>query len=642
MRKKLRREQFLSGLLCLCLIPLMLSGCKKGDTSSAPTTLERATGPIPDRLQAGAPPIEEEIDGFTWITSKPQQLGDPKAINGGMVKTSILDWPDTLRIVGRNKNTYLNSITEQLCYESLLRMHPVTREFMPGLATHWYVSEDKLTFRFRINPEARWSDGKPVNADDVIATYRLSQDTSIEDPMWKQIMGEFNEPIKISNLEVEVKCKEKNWRHFITFSGQPILQADQIANLEGKEFLEKFNYKLALGTGPYIVHDEDIKTDESITLTRREDYWAKDATANLGLNNFDRIRFMVTGNQQLALMKTIKGDLDFLVVSVAKRWYEDLTPAKLAAVKRGHLVRQKVFTKSPVGTQGFAINMRKPPLDDVRVRRALSHLWNRREMLHDFAYDEYVPSKSYFSKSDGENPANAMIEFDPERARRLLAEAGWKNRDSSGYLLKDGQRLSLKLLYRTANFEKYLNVLVEDCKRAGIEIKPNIVTQETHWRNIMDRKFELASAAWTGSQFPYPRSNWSSEMADDDNTNNITGVKSEQVDTIIEKYDAEFDLQKRNELLRQLDGELYELTPYVLDWYAPAERLLYWNRFGTPEYVLPRYGDDRDIYSTWWINPEKDEALRQAKTNPAMSLPRLPYEVDYWTSDTASASPADE
>jgi len=639
-------------------VALSLSGCGGGgnekakntdadpsdaaaaSTATAPVDAEPAeNAPAVDSraaLLSGAPPIEVEIDGKKWVTSKPGPSGDPRAKKGGSLKTSINGWPATLRTVGIASNTYLNSIVEGMCYESLCGMHSVTLDTTPKLATHWHISEDKMTFRFRINPKARWADGKPVTADDVIATYRLSQDDGLVDPMWKQIMGKLHEPNKLSDLEIEVKCRVKDWRNFISFSQMSILPAHELNKVTGEEYLKKYNFSYPVGTGPYKVQPKDIKKSQSITLTRRDDYWAKDEAANVGLNNFDRVHFIVIREQRLALQKAMKGDLDFYPVYTAKWWVEDLDPSESRAIARGLLVRQKVFTKNPVGVQGMAANMRDPILADVRVRKALSHLYDRRTLITEFAFDEYIPSKSYFPNSDAENPSNAMAEYDPNLAGKLLADAGWKTRDTDGYLTKDGKRLSLSLLYRSQGFEKYLTVFQSACKRAGIEIELKLVTPETHWKNMMDRKFQLAGMAWGAILFPYPKSNWSSEMAHKKGSNNITGVSSDKIDAIIEKYDAEFDLEKRNALLRELDGELYSLIPYVLEWYSPAERLLYWNRFGMPDHVLSRYADWREVFSTWWVSPKKDRQLRQAKNNPSKSMPIPPAKVDAWS----DASPA--
>ena len=640
-------------LFALVLITAGCGGPREASRSGAPDAGgDNPTAETPDATQGepaagdvaaadierseSAPPITEEIDGFEWTTSEPGRLGDPRAVPGGSMVTNIPNWPATLRIVGKASNTYLNSIVEVMCYERLLGFHPKTLEFIPGLATHWHVSEDKMTFRFRMNPEARWSDGKEVTAHDVVATYRLLMDKTLVDPMQRVTMGKMKEPKALSKYELEVVCKEKDWRNFIAISQLSILPAHEIEKLTGGEFLDKYNFTYPVGSGPYIVQDKDIKKGKAIALTRRKDYWALDTPSNKGLFNFNRVRFSVVRDNRLAFEKACKGEFDFYAVYTAKWWIEDVTPLK--QTKLGHLIRQKIYTQHPEGVQGMAFNMRKPPLDDVRVRKAMTYLYDRKTMLKQFAYNEYTPSKSYFPNSAAENPDNQLMEFDPEAASQLLAEAGWTKRDSDGYLVKDGKRLTLTVLYRSQFFEKYLTRYQEACQSAGVELKPQLINPETHWTYMMDRKFELAGMAWGAVLFPSPKTNWSSAMADEIGSNNITGFKNEKADALIAQYDAEFDFAKRNEILRELDGVLFNEHPYRLDWYIPAQRVLYWNKFGTPEGGLPKYADWREVFTTWWIDPVKLKQLRASRKSGEAMTPIPPFEVKHWIENDSDAT----
>ncbi len=333
-------------------------------------------------------------------------------------------------------------------------------------------------------------------------------------------------------------------------------------------------------------------------------------------------------DHRLAFEKACKGELDFYPVYTAKWWVEDIT--SLEANQKGHLIRQKIYTRNPEGFQGMAFNMRNPPLDDVRVRKALAHLYDRRTMIREFAYDEYAPLKSYFPNSDGENRDNEMVEYDLATAQQLLAAAGWQDRDGDGYLVKEGQRLTLTLLYRAQAFEKYLTTFQQACKKAGVEISLKLVTPETHWKTMMDRKFQIAGMAWGAIIFPNPRANWGSRMADEVGSNNITGFKSEKADQIIRQYDEEFDLQQRNQLLQQLDAEIFAQHPYAQDWYIPSQRILYWNKFGMPEGGLTKYADWRGVFSTWWVDPAKEQKLKAARQTGDPLTPIPPLEVKHW------------
>ena len=147
--------------------------------------------------------------------------------------------------------------------------------------------------------------------------------------------------------------------------------------------------------------------------------------------------------------------------------------------------------------------------------------------------------------------------YDPREAFKLLAEAGWKDRDAQGRLTKNGQPLQVELLYARQVFEPWLTVYQEDLRKVGITLNLRLVTFETAFKLEMQRQFEYAVGAWgVGSVFPNPRPEYHSETADIENTNNITGVKDKRVDELIERYDVTFDTNERAELLKKLDGIL--------------------------------------------------------------------------------------
>ena len=628
------------------MIIFMSVGCKPSATKSSPSsdTAPAESGPsatVKLEFPDGDTSVAAELGGpgFTgdgWTTSDPGRIGDPRAVKGGTILSNVPAWPDNLRMYGTRSNTSLNYLIRDLCYESLLETHPGTLEFMPRLASHWKISDDKMTFTFRIDPKAHWSDGKAVTADDIIATYRLIADDTLLAPMVKEsIVSNMEEPVALSKYIVEVKCKEKDWRNFISMSAMIILPAHEIAELSGKDYLDDYNFKYTAFTGPYSVRQQDIKTDESITLTRRRDYWAADVPRNQGLFNFDKIRFVVIRDSRLAFDKACKGELDFHLVNTAKWWIEDLSD--LDAVKHGQLIRRKIFTKFPRGYQGQAINMREPPMDDVRVRKALAHLFDRRTMLDKFAYNEYDPLKSYFPGSDTENPDNVLVEYDQAKAAALLSEAGWAERGTDGVLLRDGERLTITLTYQTDGLEKYFTVYQEACKSVGVELKLQLIDPATHWNNVQDRKFQFAGMAWGAILFPNPKSGWHSSMADQDGSNNFVGFSNPEADLVIDEYDKEFDLVKRNELLRRLDALIFGEHPYVLDWYLPCERFIYRNKFGMPDTVLLKYHEWDDVFALWWSDSEKVDALTKSQRD-GTSLDVPPIEVKPWSDGEQVAS----
>src|SRR5215475_10326972 len=148
-----------------------------------PVSMDKASYPVFPNADAGADPsvpAEQGGKGFTgqgWETNSNFDLcGDPRAVKGGLIRDFMLDFPGTLRLQGPESNSAFNYGITSMLYEALLGTDYRTLEFVPGLATHWQISPDKMTYRFRINPNPRFSDGTPVTADDVVAPYYFLMD----------------------------------------------------------------------------------------------------------------------------------------------------------------------------------------------------------------------------------------------------------------------------------------------------------------------------------------------------------------------------------------------------------------------------------------------------------------------------------
>ena len=201
-------------------------------------------------------------------------------------------------------------------------------------------------------------------------------------------------------------------------------------------------------------------------------------------------------------------------------------------------------------------------------------------------------------------------------------------------LMKDGKRMVVKITYRTEGFEKYYTTFKEDCRKVGVELKLNLIDPTAHWKVLQERTFEVASSGLTGSLFPNPQTHWHSKMAGVTGSNNFAGFKSDAADKIIDQYNEEFDMAKRQELLRQLDAEVFKLHPYALEWYIPCQRIIYWNKFGMPDTVFSKYGDWREVFTTWWIDRAKVKALLMAKDS-GEKLPVPERVLKPWSSDKA-------
>ncbi|MFM8180179.1 MAG: ABC transporter substrate-binding protein, partial [Candidatus Kapaibacterium sp.] len=220
-----------------------------------------ADASVPDSLGGdGFEKIAEKM-GFTTYVPKDDELkyfGDPRAVKGGEFRIISDQFPATFRPEGQNSTTVYNNDVKSVVYETLLGEHPVTRQWLPALASHWKISDDKLTFTYRINPKARFSDGKPVTSADVVASYKLMMDETILEPSSQLVYSKFETPVAVSTYIVQVKAKSLNFRNFLYFSGALLVQpAHEIGMLTGREYLEKYNQVMPAGSGPYILLTQD-------------------------------------------------------------------------------------------------------------------------------------------------------------------------------------------------------------------------------------------------------------------------------------------------------------------------------------------------------------------------------------------------
>ena len=579
------------------------------------------------------PNVSAELggEGFTgegWETKTDYNLlGTPEAVKGGSVVMSIPDFPSTLRTEGKDANSYLNRIAQQMMYETLLQLDPVEDVFIPSLATHWKISEDKMTFTFRINPDARWADGKRVTSADVIATWKLLVDPGILEAYSNILYGTFEEPVAESMYIVSVKSKQLNWRQFLYFSGFAILPAHYIGDITGTEYLEKYQMKFIPGSGPYLIDEKDIQKGKSISLRRRSDYWAENEKYNTGLYNFDLVRFDVITDPSLEFEKFKKGEIDVINVGRAQWWAERFD---FEDYERGLVLKRKVYNENPNGVSGICYNMRKPPFDNLKIRQAFAHLYNRELFNEKLFFDAYFPIYSFFPGSVYENPDNPKIHFDINKAIQLLTEAGWTEKNEDGYLVKDGKVFEMELPYSNPGADRYLTIYQEDLKKVGVKLSLRQLDGSTAFKLGNERNFQFITMAWSGLYFPNPESSMGPGTADEPNTTNWNGIKNERIDELCLKYNVSFDNEERIKILREIDFIATSLQPYVFGWFMPYQRIAFQNKFGYPKWILPKREDYLRVPILWWNDPEKAAEYEDAEKDKSIKLEKGEIDQKYW------------
>lgn len=620
--------------LVIILSAFIFSGCGKSEKpkkkfDTTPVSIKQFDTPPGADPSVSAEMGGNGFKGEGWETKADYNiLGNPKAVKGGSLIMSMKNFPATLRILGKDFNTEFNLMTESMLYEALLDVDPVTGEFIPRLASHWKISDDKFTYKFRLNPDARWADGKPVVAEDVIATWNKFVDPETLDPYMNEVFNSFEKPIAESKYIISVKSKEKNWRQFTYFStGMKILPAHIIGGISGKEFMEKYQFEFIPGSGAYIVDKNEIKKGQSIMIRRRSDYWGEKERFATGLYNFDLARFEVNMDENMEFEKFKKGELDVFIVSRAQIWAEKFD---FDDYKRGLIIRRKIYNENPVGVAGFALNTRKEPFNDIRIRKAFCFMYDRIKFNEKLFFNAYVPVDSYFPGTVYENPDNPKIRFNIDSAQRLLSEAGWKDKNKEGYLTKDGKIFEVDLPFQKG-MDRYLTIYQEDLKKVGIKLNLKEIDPTTLFKLGGERNFKILPVSWGSPQIPNPENTLKSSAADQEGSANFSGIKNKRIDELCEAYDTAYNINSRIKILRELDFVACNEFGYIFSWYPPYLRVAFHNKFGFPDGIVARDFNVITVLPFMWFNdPEKAAEYDAAVADKTKTLPSGDEENKYW------------
>jgi peptide/nickel transport system substrate-binding protein len=477
----------------------------------------------------------------------------------------IPDKGDTLvRHLGAEPQT-LNTITGTDLYErwvnyyvidSLLDMDLSTSELIPQAAEWWEVADDKVTFTFRLRKDLVFHDGHPADIDDVIYALDLIMDPKVDAAHQRTYYMDMESYEKIDDYTIRVKWKKPYFKALITLAGTPVIPKHILD--DGTDFNKHSWGRHPIGTGPYKLLEWD--TGQKIVLEKNQDYWGEG-------HYFDRIHFKIITNEDVALQVLKKGELDFIQRLNRIQWLKQTD-------SKDFLAR---FNKLRYDWPGFSYigwNLRKPLFQDKRVRQAMTMLMNREAMLKEIFYCMgTIATGSDDYKTPYYNQEVKPWPFDPERAKKLLAEAGWEDTDGDGWLDKDGKPFRFELSFTAAvpEWENMAVMFKEDLKKAGIDMKIKKLEWATFLESINDWKFDACALAWGLVPYPDYYQTWHSSQADLKPSSNHVGFKNEEVDRLIELNREEFDINKRIEYSHRIHEILHQEQPYT--FFIAGQRL---------------------------------------------------------------------
>jgi microcin C transport system substrate-binding protein len=369
-------------------------------------------------------------------------------------------------------------------------------------------------------------------------------------------------------------------------------------------------------------------------FTRRDDYWRKDYPTEKYSGNFDKIKFIAIADNPTVEYETFRrGEADlFYYTSISiENWVSD---TKEQPFQKNWIRKIRVKTDGAAGAAGIYLNMRKPPFNDVRIRKAFYYLFDRQSIIDQLLYGEYEPFNSFYAGGLYENENNVRYTYDPQKAKELLEQAGWKERNSDGILVKNGKPFMLEMSIQKP-IEKFVTLYQQTLRRAGIDLKLKFEDGNAIVKRVAEREFSLTWVNYGGLTFPNPESSYASRLASQNDNNNITGFADKQIDALLNRYDLAFTQAERIAIVKEIDGILANTVIAVLAWNTKGIKLGYWDKFGMPEYVLARTtqaGDhDLAIMSLWWYDAEKAATLEKArKDGTALSGDGKIMDKRYW------------
>lgn len=438
-------------------------------------------------------------------------------------------------------------------YEFLVDRDYDTLDIKPMLAERWEISPDKMRFRFYLKKGIFWSDGVEFTADDVVYSFNKIMDPKVASAQLKVYYIDIKSCKKINKYTVEFFYSRPYYLALIFCGGMPIVPKHVFDN--GTDFNTHKNNRFPVGTGPYKFDRWD--TGKNIVLVRNERY--RGAKPDIR-----KVVYKIIAEESVALQMLKKGEIDIMGIRDIE-WVRQTNSKKFT----DHFYKLKYYLPS---FSYIGWNEQRPFFKDRRVRLAMTHLVNRKDILDKllFGLGEIVIGPFYiFSKSYNKNIK--PWPFNPERAKQLLKEAGWIDHDGDGILDKDGVKFSFTFTMASGSkfSERLVSILKEDFAKVGIDMNINRYEWAVFLEKIQSRNFDATSLAWSDPDFQDdPYQIWHSSQIK--GGSNYIGFSSREADRIIERARMEFDERKRITMYRRFQEILHEEQPYTFMFTNPA------------------------------------------------------------------------
>jgi microcin C transport system substrate-binding protein len=556
---------------------------------------------------------------------------DPQAPKGGTF--SLIGWGGVTTFNSLNNYILKGDAAQglELLFDSLMVPAADEPDAVYGLVGESAeVAEDGKSVTFYLRPEARFSDGTPVTAEDVVFSFDTLKEKG--HPLYRQTLQDVVKAEALDPHTARYTFEGELVRDLpLTVAVLPIFSKAYYS----KRPFDETTLEPPLGSGPYLV--DRLAQGRTIVYRRNPDYWGKNLPVNRGRWNFDKIRYEYFRDRTAGMEAFKAGAYDFREEFTSKVW---ATEYDFPAIRAGRVQKEVLPDETPSGTQGFFINTRRDYLKDPRVRKALDLAfdfdWTNRNVF----YGLYERTQSFFEnstmKAEGE-PTEAERELlanlgvpVPEEAlgpaylpaksdgsgqdRNLLMQAG-KLLEAAGYTVKNGVRvdakgepLKLEFLTFEPTFERVIAPYVKNLKLLGIDARIRMVDPAQYQQRLKNFDFDITTQRYGMRNTPGVelRSYFGSQAAKMDGSLNLAGIDDPAVDALIERIIAAKSRDELQTAARALDRVLRAGHYWVPHWYKASHTIAYWDKFSRPG-TKPRF--DRGILDTWWYDDAKAAKL---------------------------------
>jgi peptide/nickel transport system substrate-binding protein len=553
---------------------------------------------------------------------KPADPGDEAGpVRGDWLVLSLLSDPESLNPITSNDSA-ANQVLRWI-FPSLLDLDNETLEQRPLIAKELpEVSEDKLTYTFRLREGVTFSDGTPLTAEHVIFTIKVIKHPKVNAPHARNYYESVRDAIAVDALTVRFEIKKPYFRNRLVlgstspiprhyYDPENLLEDISIAELDdfdsldearrkratrfAKTFNEEF-HRRPMGAGAFVLRDpeKDYSTGEQIILRHRDEYWGPN-DPRLGDAWVNRIVLRIINDREATLVALKNGDVDLI----------GMTPLQYRNNKDNERFNRRVETKIHVsaGYTYIGWNQNKKIFQDVRVRRALSYFVDKQNIVDKILHGFGVPVESAIFVERPEYNRNLKpYPFDPQKGRELLAAAGWVDSNGDGILDKEleGEQVDLafEIISNSGNdIRRDVGLtVIDELKRAGIAASFRAVDWSIMLEMVKNFDYGAVILGWGMSvMVPDAYQVWHSSQAVAGGSNHVY-YRNTEVDRILEDYRVEFDAARRKELYDRFQEIVYEEQPYTFLFMQKA--ITAWDR---RFHAVRWYPSGSTDLLEWWV-----------------------------------------